>query len=256
MINRQRAKAEFQVAMMLLTRLPAGRLAAPIPELSTAVWAFPVVGLLVGTIGATGLALALWFGLAPTTAAGIAVMVSILATGGLHEDGLADLADGFGGGQTRARKLEIMRDSRIGSYGTLALILSVGLRWQSIAVLAAINPWAAVYGIIAVAMTTRAGLPAMMVGLPPARAAGLGHAASGGGWTGAAIAVAIGCVGSFVLLGPLAGGAVALAVGFAVLALGMLALRQIGGQTGDVLGAGQQISEVAAWLVLQTLLVP
>jgi adenosylcobinamide-GDP ribazoletransferase len=63
----------------------------------------------------------------------MALLVGVLATGGLHEDGLADLADGFGGGRTRERKLEIMRDSRIGSYSTLALILCLGLLWQALA---------------------------------------------------------------------------------------------------------------------------
>ncbi|MDZ7905514.1 MAG: adenosylcobinamide-GDP ribazoletransferase [Cypionkella sp.] len=130
--------ADLQLALMLLTRLPAGHLAqaGDPPPLARAVWAYPIVGALVGAMGAGVLVGAATLGLAPSIAATLALAVCILATGGLHEDGLADVADGFGGGQDRARKLEIMRDSRIGSYGTLALILSLALRVQILAAFA------------------------------------------------------------------------------------------------------------------------
>lgn len=250
MMDWRQALVQVQVAMMLLTRLPAGTLSSPAPKLADAAWAFPVVGLVVGALSALGLAMALWFGLPPALAAGGALIISVLATGGLHEDGLADLADGFGGGHTRARKLEIMRDSRIGSYGTLALILSVGMRWQALAVVAAVSPATAVSAIVAVAMISRAGLPAMMVALPPARTDGLGRSAAGGDWTGAAIAAAIGAAAAMVLLGPGMGLGAALVAMVVLAGLGALALRQIGGQTGDVLGAGQQVSEIAVWLMV------
>ena len=246
----RQALVQVQVATLLLTRLPAGTLSSPVPKLADAAWAFPVVGLVVGALSALGLAMALWFGLPPALAAGGALIISVLATGGLHEDGLADLADGFGGGHTRARKLEIMRDSRIGSYGTLALILSVGMRWQALAVVAAVSPATAVTAIVAVAMISRAGLPAMMVALPPARTDGLGRSAAGGDWTGAAIAAAIGAAAAMVLLGPGMGLGAALVAMVVLAGLGALALRQIGGQTGDVLGAGQQVSEIAVWLMV------
>ena len=246
----RQALVQVQVAMMLLTRLPAGTLSSPVPKLADAAWAFPVVGLVVGALSAMGLAMALWFGLPPELAAGGALIISVLATGGLHEDGLADLADGFGGGHTRARKLEIMRDSRIGSYGTLALILSVGMRWQALAVVAAVSPVSAVSAIIAVAMISRAGLPAIMVAMPPARDDGLGRSASGGDWTSAAIAAAIGAAAAMVLLRPGMGLGAALVAMVVLAGLGALALRQIGGQTGDVLGAGQQVSEIAVWLMV------
>ena len=143
-----------------------------------------------------------------------------------------------------------MRDSRIGSYGTLALILSVGMRWQALAVVAAVSPATAVTAIVAVAMISRAGLPAMMVALPPARTDGLGRSAAGGDWTGAAIAAAIGAAAAMVLLGPGMGLGAALVAMVVLAGLGALALRQIGGQTGDVLGAGQQVSEIAVWLMV------
>ena len=250
MIDPRQALAQLQVAMMLLTRLPAGTIAGAAPKLRDAVWAFPLVGLIVGAVAGLGVMIALWVGLPPVLAAGLAVVIGVLATGALHEDGLADLADGFGGGQTRARKLEIMRDSRIGSYGTLALILSVGLRWQALAFVMLMAPATAICAVVAVAVFSRAGLPALMVALPPARDNGLGQSASGGDWTGAAIAGAIGVGVALVLLGPLVAVFVTLAVAVALVGLGTLALRQIGGQTGDVLGAAQQVTELAAWLVI------
>ena len=250
MITAGRALAQFRVAVMLLTRLPAGQLAVPIPQLHDAVWAFPVVGLIVGGLGALGLGFGVWIGLPPGMAAGVALIIGVLATGALHEDGLADLADGFGGGQTPARKLEIMRDSRIGSFGTLALILSIGMRWQGLATVGAGSIALTLCAPIAVAAISRAGVPALMVALPPARRDGLGRAAAGGNATGAAVAVAIGVAAGVVFLGPVVGLAAALAAGITLFGLGALAMRQIGGQTGDVLGAGQQTAEIAAWLVV------
>ena len=72
-------------------------------------------------------------GLSPSVAAALALAAAMLATGCLHEDGLSDVADGFGGGKTRERKLEIMRDSRIGAYGAAALVMSVLIRWSALA---------------------------------------------------------------------------------------------------------------------------
>ena len=177
----------------------------------------------------------------------LAVAVGILVTGGLHEDGLADLADGFGGGRDRARKLEIMRDSRIGSYGTLALILTVGLRWQAIA---SLPGQTACWAIIAVAIASRSGLPTVMLLLPPARDDGLGRSAAGGNATGAAFAVLCGAFGLFLCLGLAPAIVVAITMAAAFLVIGLLARQQIGGQTGDVLGAMQQLAELAGWVTL------
>ena len=118
------------------------------------------------------------------------------------------------------------------------------------AVVAAVSPATAVTAIVAVAMISRAGLPAMMVAMPTARDDGLGRSAAGGDWTGAAIAAAIGAAAAMVLLGPGMGLGAALVAMVVLAGLGALALRQIGGQTGDVLGAGQQVSEIAVWLMV------
>ena len=123
-------------ALMLLTRLPV-RVARPMAPAAFARaygW-FPAVGALVGAVGG----LVLWGAggaVPPLAAALLAVAAQVLLTGGLHEDGLADVADGFGGGRDRERRLAIMRDSRIGTYGALALVLGVGLRVALLAPLA------------------------------------------------------------------------------------------------------------------------
>lgn len=238
--------AEAQLALMLLTRLPAGRL-PDAPPLARTVWAFPLVGLAVGLVGALALLAAQALGLPPGIAAGLALAAMMLATGALHEDGLADVADGFGGGRDAAQKLAIMRDSRIGSYGTLALTVSVGLRWQALAVL---GPAA----LIAAAVLSRGGLPALMRALPPARPDGLGRS-TGDGVTGlsALTSALIAAALALALLGPLNAAAALIAATLGAALIAHLARRQIGGQTGDVLGAAQQAAEIAALLALTTL---
>lgn len=248
MIMRTRL-AEVQIAVMLLSRLPAGRLTGDAPSMAASVWAWPLVGALVGTVAAITYAGAIWLGLPPLVAALIGVAAMALATGAMHEDGLADLADGFGGGHDVARKLEIMRDSRIGTYGVLALVLSVALRAGAIAALP--GDWAFA-GFIALAMASRAGMAIWLWLLPPARSDGLGKGAGGVAVPSLITALALGQLGWL-----LAGGLHWLPVGLAVIAgtavIAGLAKRQIGGQTGDVLGAAQQMGEISGWLALLAL---
>jgi adenosylcobinamide-GDP ribazoletransferase len=241
--------AEAQLAVMLLTRLPAGRMAVA-PPIGAAVWAFPLVGAVVGGLCALVLGAALWVGIPASLAAGVALAAGILATGGLHEDGLADVADGFGGGRDRARKLEIMRDSRIGSYGGLALILSLGLRWQALAFLAAQRPKLAVLALIALAISSRAGMPLALLLMPAARPDGMGKSAEGPTQGRAFAAVAIAALAVILLCGPQAAPWVIAAQAAVQLLFARAAMRQIGGQSGDVLGAMQQLAEIAGWLAI------
>ena len=118
---------ELRVAVMFLTRLPVGRVAEPVPGLDQVRWAYPLVGLPVGFVGCMIHAGALGLGASYFLAAGLTLAALVLMTGALHHDGLADLADGLGGGQTPERCLEIMRDSRIGSYGVSALIVVLSI---------------------------------------------------------------------------------------------------------------------------------
>lgn len=241
---------EVRLALMLLTRLPVGRMADPMPSIAASSWAFPLAGLCVGAITAMVLAGAMSAGLPPVIAAGLALAAGILATGGLHEDGLADMADGFGGGRDREHTLAIMRDSRIGSFGTLALILTLGLRWSAFATLGSQDVADAGAALVAIAVASRAGLAPVVALVPPARSDGLGHAAATAGAAQAVVAVTIASAVLALLLDPAAAFAIAAAVGAVLVLMARLALRRIGGQTGDVLGAMQQLADLGAWLVL------
>lgn len=239
---------ELRLALMTLTRLPAGglagRLAGPAPDMGRAAWAWPLAGALVGALSALVLWVATCLGLPPLVAALLAIGAGVIATGALHEDGLADLADGFWGGRDKARRLEIMRDSRVGSYGVLALILSVGLRIGAIAALAG-HPAA----LIGIAAASRALMVLPLWLLPPARTDGLGRAAGGLSGPQVAVVLLIGLAIQALFQPDRAILAFAL-MAVAVLALARLARAKIGGQTGDVLGASQQVAELTGWLVL------
>lgn len=240
--------ADATVAAIFLTRLPIRwRGAWPADALRRSQWAFPVIGVLVGLAGAAAYAATAALGLPPMAAAVAAVAAQVCLTGALHEDGLADLADGMGGATPEAR-LAIMRDSRVGSYGVLALVLVVAAR---VAALTAIGAPAAVAVALAVSgAVSRAALPALLAWLPPARPDGL--AAGAGRPVPAAIAVSIvlAMVPAVAMTGPARAAAAALAAAAAALAVGLLARRRLGGHTGDVLGAAQQAAEIAALLAL------
>jgi adenosylcobinamide-GDP ribazoletransferase len=235
---------------MLLTRLPVGWLArdgSP-PGFARCIWAYPVVGLVVGAIGALAYVACNRVGMPPALAAVWTLAATALATGALHEDGLADTADGFGGGGSRDRKLEIMRDSRIGSYGALSLVLSVAVRGTCIAALA--HPARVAAAVVVAATLARGSILVLLLVLPPARPDGLGAALHDCDPVRAAFGVAVAAVAAVVLLPEgRAVGAVATSV-LVALALAVLAHRQIGGYSGDVLGAGVVAAECAVLTVL------
>ncbi len=234
-----------------LTRLPVARLlpqadSADTPRvLADVAWAFPLIGVITGVIAAAALMLSHSIGLHPLASALIAVAAGIAVTGALHEDGLADLADGFGGGADTEAKLAIMRDSHVGTYGMLALVFSVGIR---AAVLAGMpGAGTAAMSLITAACVSRALMVGVMSNLPAAREDGLG-AAAGTPETGTFLtALAVAAVAAFVLSGAVAWILLA-AGGAAMVAVMALAKRQIGGHTGDVLGATQQVGEIAILL--------
>jgi adenosylcobinamide-GDP ribazoletransferase len=245
---RETWRDEFLAAFHFLTRLrlDGAREDAPAPSLADAAWAFPFVGLAVGAIGGITYAIASAFALPPLASALIAIIATVIATGGLHEDGLADTADGFGGGATREDKLAIMRDSRSGAYGVMALIFSVGLRTAALAALA--TRWQVFGALIAVHALSRGVLPMAMRQLAPARDDGLGAAAGQPEASAAAIAGGAALVIALIGMGFRAGLSAALAAALATAAVAAIARRQIGGQTGDVFGAIEQCAETAALL--------
>src|SRR5260221_6271868 len=132
---------DLKITILFCTRLPL-RHSAPIDsgDVARAAWAFPIAGALVGCVGALTYGMAFEVGLPPMTAAALALAATLLVTGCLHEDGLADAADGFGGGQHRERQLGMLRDSRLGTYGACALVMSLVLRWTAVTALASPRP--------------------------------------------------------------------------------------------------------------------
>jgi adenosylcobinamide-GDP ribazoletransferase len=209
----------------------------------------PLAGALLGLAGGIVFVLASSLRLPPLAAALLALGCGALLTGGLHEDGLADVADGFGGGFSRERKLEIMKDSRLGAYGAIALVLSFGLRASA---LAALPPSQGLFALVAAGALSRCACLAPLALLPPARDNGAGRAAGG---QGDALPVACLLALPFAFLPALFGGDLSaslvamIAPSAAVLGLCALARAQIGGQTGDVAGAAQQVVEIVVLLV-------
>ena len=128
-----RIGADLAACLGFFTRLPAGRFGFGEVNFADALWAAPVAGAVVGVAAGTAFAIAAWLGLPPTLAALVALAAAILVTGSLHEDGVADIADGFGGGNTRERKLDIMKDSRNGTFGVVALVMVLLARWAAVA---------------------------------------------------------------------------------------------------------------------------
>jgi adenosylcobinamide-GDP ribazoletransferase len=238
---------EFAVATGVLTQLPVGAAAVEPGAVAAAGWAFPLVGAGIGAVCALAYFVAGLCGLADPIAALVAVGAGLLITGAFHEDGLADTVDGFGGGSDRERKLAIMRDSRQGTFGILALLLSVGLRAAALAAIR--DPIHAGLALVAAHAASRGALVPLMRLLEPARADGLGAAAGRPTRPVAVAAVAIGGGIALALLGPLTGLAALLLVAAALSLAAMLAHRQIGGYTGDVLGFFQQIGEIVMLLV-------
>lgn len=244
---------ELRVGVMFLTRLPMGRIARQLP-LSQTSWTWPLVGAWVGLIFAGVIAMAQALGLPSQAAIVIAMGAGLLLTGGLHEDGLADLADGVGGGGTPARRLDIMRDSRIGSYGTLALILVLGLQatlWQSL------DTEKLLPSAIACGALSRAALPLWMQLYPNARAQGLGQTATIGMTPlSTLIAVALGLAISCTIFTPLPGLIVLAAVIFAQVVVCSYAKSKLGGITGDVMGAAQVLGQTTGLAALVAVLTP
>ncbi len=239
---------DIPLALVLLTRLPLPQLSAEtFKRQSAAVWAFPVAGLATALPACLVASLAVYLDLPPMVAAGLALAVQILMTGAMHEDGLADCADGFWGGFDPARRLEIMKDSQIGTYGVLALILGLGLRWGAVsALLEGAGPWP----LLALAALSRAAMPVLMTALPNARKAGLSHGVGRPVLFSVLFGIALALAIAIPLLG--IGGLLAVVLMMALATAGMAALARakIGGQTGDTLGATQQICEISGLLAL------
>lgn len=235
-------RADIAACLTFYTKIPLPYVVVEGRSFGEAQWAAPLAGLAVAITAALTFWLASVVGIPPLVAALLAIAASMLVTGGLHEDGLADMIDGFGGGRTPERRLEIMRDSRIGSYGAAALVLSIALRAAALAAIAL--PAHAFWALLAAHVASRALMPAFLHAVAPARRDGLAHGVGAVPREAALVALSIGAV-SLLPLGISA--AVAAGIVLVILFVGLRRAceARIGGQTGDVLGALQQLSEIA-----------
>jgi adenosylcobinamide-GDP ribazoletransferase len=233
-------------ALGLLTRLPI-RFSTRQPRGAEAAWAWPVAGAVVGTLAALAAATGTAIGLSSGFSAVLVLTVQAIVTGAMHEDGLADTADGFWGGWTRERRLEIMKDSHIGTFGVLALIFSILARWTALTELlgGGYGFWGGGFWLlIAVGALSRAPMALMLAALPNARGSGLAKSVGRPAPQTAIAAVGIAALLALPGFGFWILPAVVVAFGVA-LGVAFVAQSKIGGQTGDVLGATQQMSELA-----------
>ena len=230
----------FFDALSLLTRVPTragGDTRRAIP------W-MPVVGALVGLLVVVvfrGMRLRI----APIGSATIAIAAGMLVTGALHEDGLADTADAFGARAGKERTLEILKDARLGTYGVLALIVSVLARVMAVA---SMGTWTALAALPSAHALGRAAATTVMTRQAPAADTGLGSAYKHGHATALTpIIVAVAIAGGLLGMWGLWAIGIAAAVTWAVAAA---ARKRIGGYTGDILGAAEQLVEIGVLLLV------
>ncbi|MGV0818741.1 adenosylcobinamide-GDP ribazoletransferase [Martelella sp. AMO21009] len=237
-------------ALSFLTRLRVpDLLMAEMPAGARAAWAYPLAGAIATILPAIALEGFVWLGASPLVAALLAVLISIMVCGGLHEDGLADAADGLFGGRDRETALAIMKDSHSGVFGVTAIVLSLLLRAAALAALVAQHgPTAAALLFIAAAIAGRGSLVLQWTMLPAARADGAAATLGRPGVRTTASAEAITlllCVGIGIATNALGGVVIALAsAGIASLLFSAFIRKKIAGHTGDTLGAAAQIGEI------------
>jgi adenosylcobinamide-GDP ribazoletransferase len=244
--------ADLNSAVGLLTRLPVpvdGDHATA--RGAQAAWAYPFVGILVALITALTAWMAITLGITPAIAAGIALFVQVVITGAMHEDGLSDAADGLWGGWSKERRLKIMKDSRIGAYGVIALVLSLLLRWVSLSLI--LTSGGFFWTLAAVAALSRCNMTVLMCFLPNARGNGLSQSVGR-----VAPMTAYLCIGFTALFSLFAVTShvpvLFMLTAISALACAAIARRKIGGQTGDILGATQQVTEIVLLICLATVL--
>jgi adenosylcobinamide-GDP ribazoletransferase len=249
------------LALAFFTRLPVGDpgLAPAIPgqetspqlRLAQAARAFPLAGLVVGLAGGLVYWIAIRIGLSALLAALLAVAATGALTGALHEDGWADFADGLGARGDRARKLAAMKDSHIGSFGVLALIFATAIKVAAIASLGA--PDRVAPALVTAHVLSRGVLPLVMRSLP--LATGTGLAVMAGKPSAAGVYWSLGLAAVIVFFAEFLPAAIVVLIAalIAAVLVGKIAERQFGGYTGDVLGAIEQVAEVAVLVNLVSL---
>lgn len=220
------------------------------PSLEKMAPALPLSGLVIGVLPAGLLVAADASGLSPLVSSFIAIGAWALTTGAMQEDALADSFDGLWGGHTRERRLEIFKDSRIGAYGVLAMVVGVGVRAGALAQLLSLGGWTAAGLWLAATLLARSFALWLSVALPPARPTGAGAAAG----RLSRKSFALGALGALVFAGILSIPAMSWsAFVLSILVLGVseaiwsaICANRVGGQTGDLIGGGQAILEIVA----------
>ncbi|WDR06363.1 adenosylcobinamide-GDP ribazoletransferase [Devosia rhodophyticola] len=241
-------RADFLMALRFFSRLPTGDATHEIPDLNRIALALPFASLVIGVGPAALLLLTGWLGLPSYFGAALAVGAAVLVGGAMSEDAIADSADGLFGGATAARRLEIMKDSRHGTYGVAALCLFLVLRIAALGAIAMVNPLAAAGLWLGASVMGRSCALWLAASAAPARTDGAGATAGQllkrNFAVGAGFALLIG----FVLAAPFAGLlglGLGLAIGLAtILGWTVLCVRLVGGQTGDLVGALVALLEI------------
>ncbi|MCF8466363.1 MAG: adenosylcobinamide-GDP ribazoletransferase [Sneathiella sp.] len=235
---------DFLVSLVFLTRLPVRpAFTFELNALKSACRAFALVGLIVGGLSGTVYIVASFLGVPELIAALLAIAAQVLITGALHEDAIGDVADGFGGGSDKEKKLAIMRDSRVGTYAVVTLVLVIGIKSAAIS---AVSDTLMGFAIIVTAASISRGVMCWaLYFLPAARGDGLGRGAGHPDMIAPLWSTFLIILIAVLILGPQLGAIALFAAICGATLMGLIAWRQIGGQTGDVLGAIQQLSELA-----------
>jgi adenosylcobinamide-GDP ribazoletransferase len=255
--------ADLALMVRFYSRLPVPALSFEgdphrLPDFGSAPRMLPVAGLIIAAPAALLVALAAWLDLPSHVTAALGVAALALLSGAFHEDGLADTFDGLGGGQTPERRLEIMKDSRIGAFGGTALMLALILRVALLAALVTEYGPGAAWLVLAAAALSRSTALLPLVMLPPARPDGFTAAVGRPTSPVLVIAMIVSCLLAGAASGladaPLAGAFAGLVLAvLAALVMAWWALRTIHGQTGDIAGAAQQTGEIGFLLGLAAL---
>lgn len=252
-LSLSRIKEDFFASLMLLTRIPIKweKISPETPpNLNRCLWCYPIIGLIVSCITAAVYYIAIWINIPQVVSAIIAIITMIFITGSFHEDGLADVADGFGGGNTIEKKLSIMRDSRIGTYGSVALITSLILK---IAILAKFETQQTVIALIISGVFSRLMILYILLILKPARSDSLSSEAGKPAPSSLVIATFASMLIAAALINPTIVIYIFMISISATIVLSIIAHRQISGYSGDVLGATQQISELSVYIFFSSL---
>ena len=239
----RRLPDDLVAALSFFSRLPV-RAPRRAFDLRESAGAWPLAGLILAVGPATSLVISSWVGLPSLVSAFLVIAVAIAITGALHEDGLADTFDGLADGRSTFERLAIMRDSHIGTFGALALILSVGVRAAAIAALT-FHPSDAVLALLGVAVASRSLALWHWSALPPARQDGMAWRAGRPDTVALQVGLLTGLIAAIALILIFGWAALLglLLAGFGVGFFSWLADRRLGGHTGDTIGAMQQIAE-------------